>query len=269
MSTRIADRFSRLRAERRPGLVAYLTAGDPNPDKTAGLVLAMERGGADFIELGVPFSDPIADGPVIQRASERALHKGMTLKGVLDVARQVRHSSQIPLVLFTYMNPLVRYGFDRLADDAAAAGVDGVLMTDLSVEEAEEPVRKLRARGLDTIFLAAPTSTERRLRLVAQYSSGFVYVVSRTGITGEKDSVGSAVGPLVEGLRSLTSLPLAVGFGISKPEHFQEVGRLADAVVVGSAIVRVIEENGADPSLAARLEEFTRQLCGKPQASRL
>lgn len=269
MPTRIADRFARLKQEVRPGLVAYLTAGDPAPGKTAELVLAMERGGADFIELGVPFSDPIADGPVIQRASDRALRAGMTLRGVLDAARQVRQATQIPLILFSYMNPLVRYGFERLAADAAQAGIDGVLMTDLSVEEAGEPVAKLRASGLDTIFLAAPTSTERRLRLIAEYSSGFVYVVSRTGITGEKDTVGASVGPLVATLRKLTALPLAVGFGISKPEHFQEVGRIADAVVAGSAFVRVIEEHGGEASLPGVLEDFTRRLCGTPQAAKL
>lgn len=263
MSTRIADRFARLKQEQRTGLVAFLTAGDPSPRHTADLALAMERGGADFIELGVPFSDPIADGPVIQRASERALRAGMTLTGVLEIAREIRKSSQIPLVLFSYMNPLVRYGFGRLADDAARAGIDGVLMTDLSVEEAGEPAKELRSRGLDTIFLAAPTSTERRLRLVAEYSSGFVYVVSRTGITGEKDSVGGSTGPLVKVLRGLTTLPLAVGFGISKPEHFKEVGRIADAVIVGSAFVRIIEEHGGDGSLAGMLEEFSRDLCGR------
>lgn len=263
---RIADRFERLKKEGRPGLVAYLTAGDPTPQRSAELVFALERGGADIIELGVPFSDPIADGPVIQRASERALLAGTTLAGVLDIARAVRAKSQVPLVLFSYLNPLMRYGFDRLAADAVVAGIDGVLLTDLSVEEAAEPVASLRKAGLDTIFLAAPTSTERRLKLIAKHSSGFIYVVSRTGITGEKDSVSQSVIPLVSALQGLSSLPLAVGFGISKPEHFAEVGKIADAVVVGSAFVRVVEEHKDDPKLAERLENFVRSLTGRTAA---
>jgi tryptophan synthase alpha chain len=261
-SGRIEARFKERKAQGRPALVAYITAGDPSPDRTVELALAMERGGADVLELGVPFSDPIADGPVIQRASDRALQAGTNVAKVLEIARQIRSESALPLLLFSYMNPLLRYGFDKLAKDARGAGIDGVLLTDLSVEEAEKPVEQLGAQGLDTVFLAAPTSTERRLKLVAEYSSGFVYVVSRTGVTGERDSVLGSVEGLIGRLRALTPKPLAVGFGVSKPEHVAEIGRYADGVVVGSAFMRLIEEHAKDPNLAGALEQFTRNLTG-------
>jgi tryptophan synthase alpha chain len=257
--TRISALFERLRAA-RTALVAYITAGDPSPERTPAIVAALERGGADLIELGVPFSDPIADGPVIQRASERALRAGTSLRSVLDIARQVRSQSEIPILLFTYLNPVIRYGVDELARDAQAAGVDGCLLTDLSVEEAEPFVAALRAAHLDTVFLAAPTSTPERRRLVARHSSGFIYLVSRTGVTGEKDSLSDAVAPLAAAMREVTALPLAVGFGISRPEHVAAAGRLADGVVVGSAFVRLVEQHGADLSLEDRLEAFAREL---------
>lgn len=259
-ATRIGSLFAAHRAESRKSFIAYLTAGDPAPEQTVSLVLALERGGADLIELGVPFSDPIADGPVIQRASDRALRAGITLPGLLEIVREIRRQSEIPLLLFSYLNPLLRYGFEKLARDASAAGIDGVLLTDLCIEEATEPVRNLREQGLDTVFLAAPTSTERRLRLVAEHSSGFVYLVSRTGVTGAQESVSQAAAPLVRRMRELTDLPLAVGFGIGKPEQVSEVARVADGVVVGSAIVKCVEENAASPDLAGRLEAFTRYL---------
>jgi tryptophan synthase alpha chain len=258
--TRISDLFERCKAEGRKAFIAYITAGDPSPALTPALVLALERGGADLIELGVPFSDPIADGPVIQRASDRALRAGMTTRKVLEMVREIRRSSQIPILLFSYLNPLLRYGFDALAKHSAEAGVDGVLMTDLCIEEAEDAVKRVRAQGLDTIFLAAPTSTEQRLQRVADQSSGFVYLVSRTGITGEQASLSSSALSLTAKMRSLTSLPLAVGFGISTPEQVKEVGAIADGVVVGSAIVRFIEEHGADPALPQKLEGFVRKL---------
>ena len=258
--TRIGCLFERLRRENRKGLIAYLTAGDPSPDRTPALVEAMVRGGADLIELGVPFSDPIADGPVIQRAGERALRAGTTLSGVLQIAAEIRSRSDVPLLLFTYLNPVMRYGLDRLAADAARAGIDGCLLTDASVEEARDYVAAMHAHGLDTVFLAAPTSTERRLKLVAEYSTGFVYLVSRAGVTGERDSLSAAVTPLVAAMRMVTSLPLAVGFGISKPEHVAELGKQVDAVVVGSAFVRLIERNLDNPSLEIQLESFTREL---------
>src|SRR4051812_16444873 len=184
--TRIQKLFERCRKENRSAFIGYVTAGDPSPERTPEIVTALERGGVDLIELGVPFSDPIADGPVIQRAADRALKAGMTMQRVLDIAETVRAESEIPLLLFTYMNPALRYGFDKLGRDAAAAGIDGCLLTDLSVEEAEQYVMATRSHGLDTVFLAAPTSTQRRLELVANYSSGFVYLVSRTGVTGER-----------------------------------------------------------------------------------
>jgi len=263
--TRIGCLFDRLHRQGRKGLIAYLTAGDPAPDRTPALVEALVRGGADLIELGVPFSDPIADGPVIQRAGERALKAGTTLAGVLEIAAEIRGRSEldlrnVPLLLFTYLNPVLRYGLDRLARDAASAGIDGCLLTDASVEEAHAYVAAMHAHGLDTVFLAAPTSTERRLKLVAQYSTGFVYLVSRTGVTGERDSLSTAVRPLIEAVRRVTNLPLAVGFGISKPEHVAELGHQVEAVVVGSAFVRLIERNQDNPSLEIQLESFTREL---------
>jgi tryptophan synthase alpha chain len=258
--TRIARRFAELQRNRRKGLIAYLTAGDPSPERTPALVEALERGGADLIELGVPFSDPIADGPVIQRAGQRALHAGATLRKVLEIAAAIRGRSEIPLLLFTYLNPVVRYGLEALARDAAACGIDGCLLTDASVEEAGEYVAAMHRHGLDTVFLAAPTSTERRLRLVAQYSTGFVYLVSRTGVTGARASLSEAVGPLVRAMRGVTDLPLAVGFGVSRPEHVAELGRQVDAVVVGSAFVQLIERQADNASLEIQLESFTREL---------
>ena len=258
--TRIAALFENLKRRQRKGLIAFLTAGDPSIERTPALVEALERGGADLIELGVPFSDPIADGPVIQRAGQRALAAGTTLHRVLEIAAQIRSRSEIPLLLFTYLNPVVRYGLDALARDAAACGIDGCLLTDASVEEAGDYVEAMRRRNLDTVFLAAPTSTERRLRLVAQYSTGFVYLVSRTGVTGARESLSDTVAPLVKAVRAVTNLPLAVGFGISRPEHVAELGRQVEAVVVGSAIVNVIEQNRDNASLEIQLESFVREL---------
>jgi tryptophan synthase alpha chain len=248
--TRIESLFQ---VRSRKALIAYLTAGDPSPAKTPELVAALERGGVDLIELGVPFSDPIADGPVIQRGAERALNAGTTLAAVLEIARIIRKSSQIPLLLFTYLNPVMRYGIGKLARDSKEAGIDGCLLTDLSVEEAEPYVAAMRAADLDTVFLAAPTSTPARLKLVAKYSTGFVYLVSRTGVTGEHDSLSSSVEPLVASMREVSTLPLAVGFGISTPEQAREVARLADAVVVGSAFVRLIGEGGDVEAFARAL----------------
>lgn len=260
MQTRISQRFNQLRAANEPALIAYITAGDPTPEHTPALVAALERGGADMIELGVPFSDPIADGPVIQRASDRAIAAGTTVEKVLDIAATIRQSSEIPLILFTYLNPVLRYGFDKLAARAKEVGIDGLLLTDLSVEEAEKYVAVVRDAGLDTVFLAAPTSTERRLALIAKYSTGFVYVVSRAGITGERDQVSNAASVLVNRLRAHTQLPLGVGFGISTAAQAAEVASLADGVVVGSAIVRKIETLGTDPTLPAELEKMAREL---------
>lgn len=258
--TRIGRLFDCLKRDGRKGLIAYITAGDPAPARTPALVEGLVRGGADLIELGVPFSDPIADGPVIQRAGERALRAGTTLESVLEIAERIRSRSEVPLLLFTYLNPVLRYGLDRLARDAAARGIDGCLLIDASVEEAQDYVAAMHRHGLDTVFLAAPTSTPRRLELVGRYSTGFVYLVSRTGVTGERETLSDAVAPLVRAVRAVTDLPLAVGFGISRPEHVAALGRQVEAVVVGSAFVRLIERYASDPTLESELESFTREL---------
>ncbi len=248
-----------MQAANQPALIAYVTAGDPNPGCTVEIVAALEKGGADVIELGVPFSDPIADGPVIMRASERALAAGTTMEKVLDVAAKIREKSSIPIVLFTYLNPVMRYGFDRLALRAKQVGVDGFLLTDLSVEEAEGFAGAVHKVGLDTVFLVAPTSTDRRLELVAKYCSGFVYVVSRTGVTGEQAQVSAGVEPLVQRVRQFTALPLGVGFGISSAAQAAEVGRVADGVVVGSTFVKAIESTPGD-KLLDTIERMARDL---------
>jgi len=273
-SGRIAQRFAVRKKAGRPALVAYLTAGDPHLGRTPALALALERGGADVLELGVPFSDPIADGPVIQQASQRALEAGADVGAVLEIAREIRRASEMPMVLFSYLNPLLRYGFERLAQDARASGVDGVLLTDVSVEEAAGPVAQLRAQGLDTIFLAAPTSTERRLKLVAEYSSGFVYVISRTGVTGERAALEAGVEGLCRRLRQWTDKPLAVGFGVSTREHVEALGGYADGAVVGSAIMRIVDADAPDADLEERLERYLGELtrlrmasAGKPESA--
>ena len=258
--SRIGDLFTRLKAEGRPALIAYLTAGDPSMERTASLIAALERGGADLIELGVPFSDPVADGPVIQRASDRALRGGATLRGVLRIASEIRQNSDVPILLFTYLNPALRYGMEALARDSVASGIDGCLLTDLSVEEAGKYVDAMHEHGMDTVFLAAPTSTPERLKHVAEYSTGFVYLVSRSGVTGEQASLSDSVEPLVQAMRQITDLPLAVGFGISKPEHAAAVGSVADGVVVGSAFVRIVERHAGDPELEEKLEALARDL---------
>ena len=256
MLTRIESLFRELKSQERAALIAYVTAGDPTPERTPGIVAALERGGVDLIELGVPFSDPIADGPVIQAGAERALKAGTTLHKVLEIARTIRENSQIPLLLFTYLNPAMRYGFEKLGVDAKAAGIDGCLLTDLSVEEAEPYVKAIRAIGLDTVFLAAPTSTAERLKLVAQYSTGFVYLVSRTGVTGEQAALSESLKPLVRAMRAVTTLPLAAGFGISTAEQAGAVSKIADGVVVGSAFVRLIANHAPD----GEIELFARSL---------
>ena len=242
MKTRIHERFRALREAGELGIVAYITAGDPSLDATLKFVLALADAGADVIELGVPFSDPLADGPTIQRASERALRAGTTLAGVLDLVRRIRQSSQVPLVLFSYYNPILQMGLEKFAAAAEAAGADGVLATDLTAEESEEYRRILGAHHLDTIFLGAPTSTDERLAKIAACSSGFLYLISRTGVTGAKDALPDDLPALLRRARAATQLPLAVGFGISLPVHVSVLGGLADAAVVGSALVSEIEK---------------------------
>jgi len=241
--TRIGARFEQLRREGRKAFVAFLTAGDPSPDRTVAAALELQSAGVDVLELGVPFSDPLADGPVIQRASERALGRGVTLAGVLDMVRRIRERSPLPLLLFSYLNPLLRLGLPRLAREAREAGLDGVLVTDLPPEEACEWLGIARGEGLDTVFLASPTSPGERLRRVAEASRGFVYAVSRTGVTGERDALSADAGPLVERLRALTREPVVLGFGISTPEQVAAASAAADGVVVGSALVRFLEEH--------------------------
>ena len=254
--TRIGDRFARQRAEGKPAFVAFLTAGDPSLDRTVEAALDLDRAGADVLELGVPFSDPLADGPVIQRASERALARGVTLPLVLDAVRRIRERSELPLLLFSYYNPLLQYGVDRLARDAKAAGVDGALVTDLPPEEAEEWIAAARAADLDTVFLASPTSPPERLKRVAEASRGFVYAISRTGVTGERQALSGDAGPLVERLRALCGVPVALGFGLSTPEQVREAAAIADGVVVGSALVRFLEEH-PEGDLGARVRWLT------------
>ena len=236
--------------------MAFLTAGDPSLDRTVEAAVELDGAGADVLELGVPFSDPLADGPVIQRASERALARGVTLSGVLDAVRRIRERSDLPLLLFSYYNPLLQYGVLRLAREAKAAGVDGALVTDLPPEEAEEWIAATRAVDLDTVFLASPTSPPERLKRVAEASRGFVYAISRTGVTGERQALSADAGPLVERLRALTGVPVALGFGLSTPEQVREAAGIADGVVVGSALVRFLEEH-PEGDLGARVRWLT------------
>lgn len=259
-STRISRRFAELRATGELGIVAYITAGDPTLDATHKFVLALADAGADLIELGVPFSDPLADGPTIQRASERALKSGTTLAGVLTLVRRIRQSSQVPLVLFSYYNPILQMGLEKFATDAAQAGADGVLATDLTPEESEDYRRILHSNHLDTIFLAAPTSSDERLQIISAATSGFLYIISRTGVTGAKDSLPDELPALLRRARNFTDLPIAVGFGISLPGHVSVLGGLADAAVVGSALVSEIENASSPDAAATALRERIHKL---------
>jgi tryptophan synthase alpha chain len=254
-STRISKRFAELRKSGELGIVAYITAGDPTLDATHKFVLTLADSGADVIELGVPFSDPLADGPTIQRASERALKSGTTLAGVLNLVRRVRESSQVPLVLFSYYNPILQMGLEKFAATAADAGADGVLVTDLTPEESDDYRRIVRSHGLDTVFLAAPTSSDERLQKIAACSSGFLYLISRTGVTGAKDSLPDDLPALLRRVHRFTDLPIAVGFGISLPGHVSILGGLADAAVIGSALVSEIERAPAPDAAAAALRQ--------------
>jgi len=259
-ATRIGRRFEDLRRSGDLGLVAYLTAGDPSLDATYRIVLAAAEAGADVIELGVPFSDPLADGPVIQRASERALAAGTTLARVLDLIAQIRRESEVPLVVFSYFNPILQMGVDAFAARAQAAGADGVLVTDLPPEDSAEHVRALRAHNLDSIFLAAPTTGDERMRCIAEHSTGFLYVISRTGVTGERDALADELPALLRRARRATDLPLAVGFGISLPGHVSVLGGLADAAVVGSALVAEVERATSPQEAAANVSSRIRSL---------
>jgi tryptophan synthase alpha chain len=273
-STRIARRFAALREAGELGIVPYITAGDPSLDATLKFVIALAEAGADVIELGIPFSDPLADGPVIQRASERALKAGTTLASVLELVRRIRQSnsaaSEIPIVLFGYFNPIVQMGVEKFAAAASSAGADGVLVTDLTPEESTDYRRILKAHNLDTVFLAAPTSTDERIDKISAATSGFLYLISRTGVTGAKDSLPDDLPALIRRVRSHTNVPLAVGFGISLPGHVSVLGGLADAAVIGSSLVSEIEKaesvDAAAKALGARIR--TLKEAGKKGMSR-
>jgi tryptophan synthase alpha chain len=264
-SGRIAQRFRELASRGELGLIVYVTAGDPSLDATEQIVLAAAESGADVIEIGVPFSDPVADGPTIQRASDRALQAGTTLASVIDLVRRLRArtpsaGADVPLILFSYFNPILQMGLEKFAGAAAAAGADGVLVTDLTPEEGADYRAAARAHHLDTIFLAAPTSTDERLAKIAESSSGFLYLISRTGVTGTRDALPEDLPALARRVRRFTKLPLAVGFGISQPEHVSVLGGIADAAVVGSAIVAEIEKSVSAKEAAANVARLIRSL---------
>ena len=258
--SRIAHTFSSRKREHRRGFIPFITAGDPDLQTTRDLIVELAGAGATVVELGIPFSDPMADGPVIQRASERALRHGFGIDAVLELVRDVREQTDVPIILFSYYNPLLQFGIEKLARQAAGAGIDGVLVTDLVPEEAAECAATLRTQDLDMIFLVAPTSTDERLRMVAECASGFIYAVSRAGVTGARDETSLEAEKLVQRLRRFSDLPVAVGFGISTPEQVADVWRYADAAVVGSAIVREIEAATGSSDLVARVGALARRL---------
>ncbi len=268
--TRIDRRFEELSRAGEMGLVAYLTAGDPTLEASEKILLAAAEAGADVIELGVPFSDPVADGPTIQRASERALRSGTTLAGVLALVRRLRAKTEVPMILFSYFNPILQMGLEKFAAAAAEAGADGALATDLIPEEAAEYRAAMHAAGLDTIFLGAPTSTNERLKRIAACSSGFLYLISRTGVTGTRDALPEELPAFVRRARKFTSLPIAVGFGISLPSHVSVLGGIADAAVVGSALVAEVEKAASPEGAAQAVAEKIRllKLAGRQGVSR-
>lgn len=262
--SRIAEMFAGLKRDGRRGFIPFITAGDPDLETTYALLLELADAGASLIELGVPFSDPVADGPVIQRASERALRHGFGMEEILSLVSRVREKRDVPLVLFSYFNPLLQFGTERLGREASAAGVDGLLVTDLVPEEAEEFSATLRAHDLDMIFLVAPTSTDERLRMVAERATGFIYAVSRAGVTGARDQLSNDAETLVGRVRRFSGLPVAVGFGISTTAQVGDVWRYADAAVVGSALVAEIERRAGAQDLTKRIGDFARALLPVP-----
>jgi tryptophan synthase alpha chain len=261
--TRITKKFERLRREERKAFIPYITAGDPDLATTEDLIIALDEAGADVIELGVPFSDPMADGPVIQRASERALKNPIGVADILPMVERVRRKSEVPILLFSYFNPLLQFAREGLGSKLKEAGVDGVLVTDLIPEEAAAFVAQIRKAELDTVFLVAPTSTDDRIKLIAENSSGFIYIVARTGVTGMRENISAEVRSIVERVRRYSTLPVAVGFGISKPEHVREVWSYADGAVVGSRLVLEIESNLDSPGLVESVARLARELSGK------
>jgi tryptophan synthase alpha chain len=258
--SRISEVFSKLKANRRGGFIPFITAGDPDLSVTEELMCELAAAGADIIEVGVPFSDPVADGPVIQRASERALGRGTTLKSVLECIAAVKRRTDVPIVLFSYYNPLLQFGPEPLATAAQRAGVDAILVTDLIPEETGIWTTILAAHDLDPIFLIAPTTSDNRLKLIAEQARGFVYAVSRTGVTGAREDINESAESLVRRIRDVTELPVAVGFGISTAAQVRQVWRYADAAVVGSAIVDQIAQHAGDPDLVRKIGQFARSL---------
>jgi tryptophan synthase alpha chain len=258
--SRIKEAFDNLAREQKKGFIPFITAGDPDLETTKHLMIELAKVGATLIELGIPFSDPMADGPVIQRASERALRHGFGLSEILDLVRDVRKQTKVPIVLFSYFNPLLQFGLEKLVREAEHAKIDGILVTNLTPEEAGRFSAMLRAHEIDLIFLVAPTSTDERLKMIAERASGFIYAVSRAGITGAREAVSAEAEQLVNRVRLVSDLPVAVGFGISKAEHVAEVWRYADAAVVGSAIVKMIEDKSGNGDLVREIGQFTASL---------
>ncbi len=257
---RIKEKFETLKAKNKKGFVAYITAGDPRLEITHKLVHSFAELGVDFIELGIPFSDPLADGVVNQLATMRALKSGTTVQKILDLVKKIRKSSDVPLILFTYLNPILQYGLESFAKNAQKAGVDGVLTLDLPPEEAEDYKRILEKNDLNVIFLVTPTSSDERIKKIASMSSGFIYCVSRTGVTGAQKEMPKDVPEIISKIRQFSKLPIAIGFGISKPDQVKRLSQMADAVVVGSAIVQQIEENVKHPHLEKRVTSFVKKL---------
>ncbi len=258
--SRITETFDRLRSERRTGLVTYVTSGDPDEARSDMILRALDRSGADVLEVGIPFSDPLADGPAIQRATERALRGGTTLASSLALIGRVRPSVGAPIVVFTYANPLLAMGMEPFMQRASDAGVDGVLVLDLPIEEAAELRDAAAAADIDPIFLLSPTTTEPRIRLAAQLGKGFLYAISRLGVTGERDTIADGARYMVDRIRKVTDMPIALGFGISRPEHVAEVGRWADAAVVGSGLVNTIAKASYGENLVDEVSAYVRWL---------
>lgn len=260
MTTRIGKKFNELQAQKGKALIIYLTAGDPSLETTKKLILVLEKAGADILEIGVPFSDPTADGPVIQEAAQRSLKTGTTLAGVLQLIAEVRKISQIPIVLFGYFNPIFAYGTEKFARDAARAGVDGVLVVDLPPEEAPELKKHTDAAGIDFISLIAPTTGTRRAKKIAATATGFLYYISITGVTGTAAPKLGGIKADLKKIRKISSLPIAVGFGISSPEQARQIGRLADGIVAGSALVKLIAENGGKAELLKIVSDYAGRM---------
>jgi tryptophan synthase alpha chain len=258
--SRIEERFTQLRTAGKTGLVTYVTAGDPDLQRSADIIKRLDHAGADVLEIGVPFSDPLADGPVIQRATERALAAGVTLTGVLGMLKTIRPSISAPIVIFSYANPILRMGLDKFVKEARAAGVDGVLTLDMPPEEGETFRKAFTGASIDTIFLLSPTTTVERIRRASDLGSGFLYGISRLGVTGVRDTVDDSARELAVRVKSETRLPLALGFGLSRPEHVRAIGQWADAAVVGSALVKVIAEHGQHAGLLDEVERYVRWL---------